>query len=70
MPTDNFFEKQTPESAAKTDIVANFFMAWLNIIGNAKRYTGPLAYMELFAGPGKFDDGKRVADTVLTHTTV
>src|SRR5437870_5756025 len=60
MPTQNFYEKQTPESAAKTDIVTNFFNSWLRIIGNAPSYEGkPLAYMELFAGPGTFDDGTK-----------
>jgi three-Cys-motif partner protein len=57
MTADAFFNSQSPESAAKTDIVANFFAAWLNIIGSFDRYRGRLAYMELFAGPGKFADG-------------
>src|SRR5688572_21823006 len=59
MAADNFFAKQSPESAAKTAIVTSFFIAWLNIIGNFKRYNGPLAFMELFSGPGKFDDGTK-----------
>lgn len=68
MTADTFFNSQSPESAAKTDIVANFFAAWLNIIGAVSR--GPLAYMELFAGPGKFADGStstplRVLQTIL-----
>lgn len=69
MTADTFFEHQSPESAAKTDIVANFFAAWLNIIGPSSR--GPLGYMELYAGPGRFADGAtstpiRVLETILT----
>lgn len=55
MTADTFFDHQSPESAAKTDIVANFFAAWLKIIGPSSR--GPLGYMELYAGPGRFSDG-------------
>jgi three-Cys-motif partner protein len=70
MTADTFFTNQSPESAAKTDIVANFFAAWLNIIGAVTTYRGPLAYMELFAGPGKFADNTistpiRVLDVIL-----
>jgi three-Cys-motif partner protein len=70
MTADDFFSKQSPESAAKTEIVANFFAAWLNIIGNTT-YRGRLAYMELYAGAGKFADGStstplRVLQTILT----
>jgi three-Cys-motif partner protein len=57
MTADTFFDHQSPESATKTDIVANFFPAWLNIIGRTAR--GSLAYMELFAGPGKYADGTK-----------
>ncbi len=67
MSTDSFFERQTPESRAKTDIVASFFPAWLNIIGAVSQ--GPLAYMELFAGAGTFEeDGtKSTPILVLEH---
>jgi three-Cys-motif partner protein len=68
MTADTFFDHQSPESAAKTDIVANFFAAWLNIIGPSCR--GPLGYMELYAGPGRFGDGAtstplRVLETIV-----
>jgi three-Cys-motif partner protein len=47
------------ESLAKIDIVSDFFSAWLNIIGRTAKYTGPLAYLELFAGAGKYKDGTK-----------
>ncbi len=60
MGTANFFEKQTPESRVKTDIVFTHFAAWLNIIGSStQRQPTKLAYMELFAGPGLFEDGNK-----------
>lgn len=73
MTADTFFGSQSPESAAKTDIVATFFAAWLNIIGAVSTYRGPLAYMELFAGPGRFADGSlstplRVLEAILSSS--
>lgn len=66
MPVESFFEHQTPESKAKIEIVTNFFASWLNIIGSSS--TGPLAYMELFAGQGAYDDGtKSTPILVLEH---
>src|SRR5438128_9842841 len=69
MSTENFFDHQTPESHVKTGIVTDFVAAWINIVG--ARASGPLAYMELFAGPGIFDDGTKstpilVAEHVLS----
>lgn len=58
MPTNTFFEHQLPESKAKTDIVTTFFPSWLNIIASFDK-TCPLAYMELFAGQGIYDDGAK-----------
>jgi three-Cys-motif partner protein len=55
MSTENFFEVQTPESRAKTGIVVDHFAAWQNIIGS--RSDGELAYLDLYAGPGRFEDG-------------
>jgi three-Cys-motif partner protein len=57
MSTENFFEHQTLESRVKTGIVTDFFATWINIVG--AKSNGPLAYMELFAGPGVFDDGTK-----------
>lgn len=71
MTADRFFDHQTPESAAKADIVAHFFAAWLNIIGPSSR--GMLGYMELYAGPGRYDDGTastpiRVLETIVSSS--
>jgi hypothetical protein len=66
MPVESFFEHQTPESKAKVEIVTNFFASWLNIIGSSS--TGPLAYLELFAGQGVYNDGtKSTPILVLEH---
>lgn len=58
--TDDFFAQQSEESKVKTEIVAKFFASWSNVIlGSQRRRNKPLkiAYVDLFAGRGRFDDG-------------
>lgn len=55
-----FFHAQKDESRVKTDIVEAFFGGWARIIGaHQKRNHEPvhLGYVDLFAGPGCYDDG-------------
>lgn len=74
---ENFFDKQTPENKTKTDIVEKFFIAWARVIGGHQKSTRPqidLGYVDLFSGPGKFDDGNestplRILRAVLTNST-
>jgi three-Cys-motif partner protein len=57
--TDDFFDEQKEQSAIKTAIVANFYSTYLKIISNSVgRSYDCLYYIDLFAGPGKYEDGK------------
>lgn len=53
--TDDFFVEQTEKSAIKSAIVYNFFKVYIRII-NAK-FNKKIYYIDLFSGPGKYDDG-------------
>jgi three-Cys-motif partner protein len=58
--TDEFFHAQKDESRVKTDIVEAYFVAWARILGgHQKQRREPLhlGYVDLFAGPGCYDDG-------------
>ena len=59
--SDEFFEEQQEHSQIKAAIVADYFWAWASVmIGVQNRYperTKALAYIDLFAGPGKYKDG-------------
>ena len=62
MATNSFFTEQTEQSLVKTTIVSKYFDVWANvIISTQKRYPGrspgKIAYIDLFAGPGRYDDG-------------
>lgn len=58
MGTDHFFNETTEQSLVKAAIVSKYFWAWAKvIIPTAKRYYGKIAYIDLFAGPGRYKDG-------------
>jgi len=59
--TDNrFFDETTEQSAVKAVIVSKYLWAWAKvIIPTVKRHGGKIAYMDLFAGPGRYKDGTK-----------
>ncbi|HAX99435.1 MAG TPA: hypothetical protein DCY12_11250 [Candidatus Atribacteria bacterium] len=64
MATDSFFDEQKEQSLVKATIVAKYFYAWAKvIIGAQKRYpkrnSNKIAYIDLFAGPGRYRDGSQ-----------
>jgi three-Cys-motif partner protein len=56
---DKFFDEQTEQSEVKAALVAKYFPAYMGVIGNVqKKYGGDrIAYIDLFAGPGRYKDG-------------
>jgi three-Cys-motif partner protein len=61
MKSNNFFAEQKEQSLVKSTIVAKYFDVWAKvIISTQKRYPNypqKIAYIDLFAGPGRYDDG-------------
>lgn len=58
MATNNFFEESTEQSQVKVAIVSKYFHVWSKvIIPWAKQSSGKVAYIDLFAGPGRYKDG-------------
>lgn len=60
---DSFFEEQKEQSLVKTTIVAKYFDAWSNVIISTQKsypkHEQRIAYIDLFAGPGRYKDGTR-----------
>src|SRR2546423_1355672 len=57
-PSEEFFAESREQSRIKSRIVAKYFWAWAKVIlarvpGAQKR----IAYVDLFAGPGRYEDG-------------
>lgn len=61
MSTDYFFDEQKDQSLVKSTIVAKYFDVWANVIICTQKkyphYDQRIAYIDLFAGPGRYKDG-------------
>ena len=53
---DEFFTERADQSAVKARIVTKYFITWAGIIGPRSR-TDKIAYIDLYAGPGRYEDG-------------
>jgi len=54
--SDDFFEECREQSQIKAEIVSEYFPAWAKII-LSQRSVRKIGYIDLFAGPGRYDDG-------------
>lgn len=58
MSQSKFFEERKDQSAIKAQIVEKYFHAWSRVIvPTVKSRNGKLAYVDLYAGPGRYRDG-------------
>lgn len=58
MGAEKFFEERTDQSEVKARIVQKYFYAWANVImPTAQKRGGRIAYIDLYAGPGRYKDG-------------
>lgn len=58
MVDTEFFDEPREQSQIKARIVQKYFWAWANVImPTAKTHDNRIAYIDLFAGPGRYDDG-------------
>ncbi len=56
--SDDFFSDATEQSKVKIRIVSKYFKAWTNVmVPMAKKMSNKLNYIDLFAGPGLYEDG-------------
>ena len=58
MSFKKFFTETTEQSIIKTKIVSKYFRAWAKvIIPSTKKRSNKIAYIDLFAGPGRYEEG-------------
>ncbi len=58
MGTEKFFDERTDQSEVKARIVQKYFYAWANVImPTAQKNGSRIAYIDLYAGPGRYKDG-------------
>jgi len=70
--TDSFFEESKEQSAVKTAIVSKYFWSWAKVImpharkGSDKK----IAYLDLFAGPGRYKDGTKSTPLLILEKAI
>jgi three-Cys-motif partner protein len=53
-----FFDERLDQSEVKARIIQKYFYAWASVImPTAARKEGRIAYIDLYAGPGRYKDG-------------
>ena len=52
-----FFTERSDASLVKTRLVTKYFIAWARVITARRHRNRPIAYIDLFAGPGRYRDG-------------
>lgn len=59
MNTERFFEERSDQSELKARIVTKYFFAWAKVIMPVvlRRGGEKIAYIDLYAGPGRYEDG-------------
>jgi three-Cys-motif partner protein len=75
MPDTSFFEISKEQSRVKTAIVSKYFNAWANVMMGVQdrergKYGDKLAYLDLFCGPGRYDDGTNSTPLMILETAI
>ena len=75
MVDNRFFEESREQSLIKATIVAKYFWAWAKvIIGAMRKYPelsrDKVAYVDLFAGPGRYKDGSASTPVLVLEKAV
>jgi len=66
-----FFDESLEQSQIKATITQKYFWAWAKvIIPTAKKYSGKIGYIDLFAGPGRYKDGAESTPLMILERAV
>jgi three-Cys-motif partner protein len=70
--TQDFFDEMTEQSEIKVQIVHKYFSAWSKVmISLVKRKPKPqIAYVDLYCGPGKYNDGTKSTPILILEDAV
>ncbi|WP_022730008.1 three-Cys-motif partner protein TcmP [Fodinicurvata sediminis] len=69
--TEKFFEERKEQSEAKARIITKYFFAWARVImPTAEQRGGKIAYIDLYAGPGRYKDGAESTPLYILRTAI
>src|SRR5437773_9778969 len=69
MSNKKFFDEQTEQSAVKATIVSKYFWSWAKVI-LSQAHVSKIAYIDLFAGPGRYKDGTKSTPLLILEQAV
>ncbi|GAK33019.1 hypothetical protein AQ1_00901 [alpha proteobacterium Q-1] len=71
MATKRFFEERTDQSEVKARIVNKYFSTWAQVVmPTVAKRGGKIAYMDLYAGPGRYKDGAASTPLLVLQTAI
>ncbi len=71
MKAKKFFEERSDQSEVKARIVTKYFFAWARVImPTAAKHGGKIAYINLYAGPGRYKDGAASTPLLVLQTAL
>ena len=69
--TGTFFDESTEQSRIKATIIRDYFWAWARVIlPTVKKKKGRIAYIDLFAGPGRYKDGTKSTPLLVLESAI
>lgn len=69
--TEQFFDETSEQSEVKAAIVAKYFWVWAKVvIPSAKKRGNKIAYIDLFAGPGRYEDGTKSTPLLILEQAI
>jgi three-Cys-motif partner protein len=67
----NFFEERTDQSEVKARIVNKYFSTWAQVVmPTVAKRGGKIAYLDLYAGPGRYKDGAASTPLLILQTAI
>ena len=71
MGNDSFFGESKEPSRVKAEIVSKYLSTWAKVImPSVKRRAGKIAYIDLFAGPGRYEDGTKSTPLLILERAI
>lgn len=75
MPNDTFFSESGEQSQVKSTIVTKYFDGWAPVMMSSQDKNRPgevprIAYIDLFAGPGRYDDGTKSTPLLILEKAI
>src|SRR3972149_9009338 len=70
---ESFFDEQAEQSQVKAAIVSKYFRTWAKVITGylcRKKLDTRIAYIDLFAGPGRYKDGAKSTPMLILEEAI